>query len=76
MRFLNLIDRVSRGDEVVITRHGRPVARLLAISRPRSPRRLGTLRGQIRIGSDFDAPLSEDFLDTVEDRSETRPLSG
>jgi prevent-host-death family protein len=33
----DLIDRVEAGEEVVITRHGRPVAQLSAATRPRSP---------------------------------------
>lgn len=32
-----LIKRVGKGREVVITRHGKPVARLQPISRPRGP---------------------------------------
>jgi prevent-host-death family protein len=34
-RFGELLDRVSRGEEVVITRHGRPVARLVPEGTPR-----------------------------------------
>ena len=33
-RFGQLLDRVSRGEEVVVTRHGKPVARMLPASRP------------------------------------------
>jgi len=58
-RFSLLIDRALKGDDVVITRYGQPVARLVPA---RAPRRLGTLRGKIRVAPDFDAPLSSDFL--------------
>lgn len=34
-----LLDRVEGGEEVVITRHGRPVAHLSATSRPKRPLR-------------------------------------
>ena len=54
-----LVDRASRGDEVVITRQGRPVARLVPVAQRRSPRRLGALRGKIRVATDFDAPLPD-----------------
>lgn len=54
-----LVDRASRGDEVVITRHGRPVARLVAARPLRKPRKLGALRGKIRVAKDFDAPLPD-----------------
>ncbi len=61
-RLSHLIDRTMRGDEIVITRHGRAVARLVPAERARTPRRLGALRGKIRVAADFDAPLPEDLL--------------
>ena len=61
-RLSHLVDRAMQGDQVVITRHGRPVARLVPASRAWRPRRLGTLRGKIRVAADFDAPLPDDLL--------------
>lgn len=61
-RLSHLVDRALRGEQVVITRHGRPVARLVAAAPPRPPRRLGALRGKIRVAADFDAPLPDDLL--------------
>jgi prevent-host-death family protein len=61
-RLSHLVDRALRGDQVVITRHGRPVARLVPAAPPRKPRRLGVLRGKIRVAADFDAPLPNDLL--------------
>ncbi len=61
-RLSHLVDRALRGDQVVITRHGRPVARLVPAALPRKPRRLGALRGKIRVAADFDAPLPDDLL--------------
>ncbi len=52
-----LVDRAAAGEEIVVARNGRPVARLVALEPPRAPRRGGWARGQIRIGDDFDAPL-------------------
>lgn len=50
-----LLARVSRGEEIVIAKDGQPVAKLIAVSaRARKP---GRLKGRIRIGKDFDAPL-------------------
>ena len=36
-RLSELLDKVESGEEVVITRHGRPVAHLSSISRPKQP---------------------------------------
>ena len=57
-----LLDRVSRGEEVVIGRAGKPVASLVPYAPKRRPRRPGRLRGKIRIAPDFDE-LPEDIAD-------------
>lgn len=59
-----LLRRVAGGEEIVITRGGAPVARLVPVSARRS-RRLGADRGQVHIASDFDAPV-EDVIDEFE----------
>ena len=33
-RFGQLLDRVSRGEEIVVTRHDKPVARIVPVDRP------------------------------------------
>lgn len=52
-----LLERVSQGEEIVIARSGRPVARLVPYTS--APRQPGRLKGKIRIAADFDAPLPE-----------------
>lgn len=50
-----LLDRVERGEEILIARNGMPVARLAPIEpEGRSP---GRLKGRIRLLQDFDDPL-------------------
>jgi prevent-host-death family protein len=49
--------RVEAGEEIVIARAGRPIARLVPIERPKGKRTLGFLHGRIRVADDFDAPL-------------------
>ena len=61
-----LLDRAASGEEVVITRNGRPVAKLVAATPVRKPRKLGLLKGHIRVGKDFDAPLPDDVLDAFD----------
>jgi prevent-host-death family protein len=61
-----LLDRAASGEDVVITRNGRPVARLVPAQRRNTPRKLGALSGKIRIARDFDAPLPNELLDLFE----------
>jgi prevent-host-death family protein len=63
-----LVDEVSRGEEIVITQQDNPVARLIGISRPltrRHPRRAGMAKGMGCMSPDFDAPL-DDFKEYME----------
>lgn len=55
-----LLRAVEDGEEVVILRGSRPVARLVAIQSDQSARKLGTAKGLVRVSEDFDEPL-EDF---------------
>jgi prevent-host-death family protein len=56
-----LLERVQLGEEIVIARSGKPVARLVAVKEPGRRREPGSARGQIRMAEDFDAPLPEDI---------------
>ena len=55
-----LIEKVLAGEEVIIGKAGKPVARLIRYERSEKSRRPGALRGQIRIAEDFDE-LPEDI---------------
>ena len=61
-----LIDRVEHGDEIVIARAGRPVARLLPFRDSVPERVVGSARGKIWIADDFDAALPDDVLTDFE----------
>ena len=78
---LELIHRLSPGEEIVITERDQPVARLIATPAPsRKPRQRqpGSLRGSVlHMAEDFDAPLDESninrfvkVLDRFIDRSQ------
>jgi antitoxin (DNA-binding transcriptional repressor) of toxin-antitoxin stability system len=58
--FSALIDAVSKGEQVIITKAGRPVAKLVPFGGPPLPRRPGALKGKIKIAADFDSPLEYD----------------
>lgn len=62
-----LLQKVEAGEEVIIARAGKPVARLVPLqgATPRK-RVLGGDEGLVRIAPDFDAPLPEEYLDLFE----------
>lgn len=56
-----LLERVAAGEEIVITRGRRPVARLVPVRA--SARTLGEDRGIYEVPEDFDAPLPDEVLE-------------
>jgi prevent-host-death family protein len=50
-----LIEAVQAGEEVIIGKAGKPVARLVRYQGVAAPRQPGALKGRIRIADDFDA---------------------
>jgi prevent-host-death family protein len=66
--FSRLIERAERGEEFVIARAGKPVARLGPLQKAPVKRRLGLLKGKIKVPDDFDAPLPEGVLRAFEGR--------
>ncbi|HET6361796.1 MAG TPA: type II toxin-antitoxin system Phd/YefM family antitoxin [Gemmatimonadota bacterium] len=56
-----LLRRVAGGEEVVIARAGRAVARIVPVDGP-NRRRLGTDEGAFSVPDDFDAPLPDEVL--------------
>ena len=59
-----LLKQVEAGEEVVIERDGRPVARLVRVEPPR--RQFGQLAGLLHVPDDFDDPLPDEILDLFE----------
>ncbi|MBW1996807.1 MAG: type II toxin-antitoxin system prevent-host-death family antitoxin [Deltaproteobacteria bacterium] len=55
-----LIEKVLSGQEVIIGKAGKPVAKLVPYYRKVQPRKPGALRGKIKISKDFDK-LPEDI---------------
>ena len=63
-----LVERAALGEEIVIAKAGRPVARLMPLAKRTTPRPLGLLAGQVTVGPDFDDPLPDDVLAGFEGR--------
>jgi prevent-host-death family protein len=75
--FSKLVERVEAGEEIVIARAGRPVAKLVAFREERRPRPSGTLRGKIWIADDWDSDetneaVAGDFFGPIEPVDEPR----
>ena len=49
-----LIEQVLQGEEVVICKAGKPVAKLVQYVHNQEPRQGGQWRGKVKIGADFD----------------------
>lgn len=54
-----LLEQVEAGDEIVIARNGKPVARLVPAQRRKSPRVPGGWEGKVWMADDFDDPGGE-----------------
>ena len=66
--FSRLVERAEYGEEIVIARAGKPVAKLVAHREAESRRKFGALRNQIEIHGDFDDPLPEEIQVACEGR--------
>ena len=67
-RLSELVDRAESGEEIVIAKAGRPVARLVPIGKTPGRRTLGGLAGRLTVPRDFDAPLPDEVLAAFEER--------
>ncbi len=58
-----LVEAAAQGEEIIIAKAGKPVARLLALEQTRhKTRQSGGLKGQIWLADNFDEPLSAEEL--------------
>jgi prevent-host-death family protein len=64
-----LVERAAGGEDIVIAKAGKPVARLVAYVSKKEPRRPGYLRGKIRIKKSFEQPLPKELLASFEGKS-------
>ena len=57
-----IVDDVAAGAEVIIAKAGKPMARLVPIEVPMKAKKLGLLKGKIKVAEDFNAPLDDETL--------------
>lgn len=70
--FSRLVERAAGGEEIIIAKAGRPMARLVPYTRRREPRVPGRLRGQIWMADDFDE-TPQWLIDAFEGNDEGEP---
>ena len=61
-----LIERVRQGEEIIVAKAGKPVAKLLPIAQGAQVRVPGSARGKIIMSADFEAALPNEILDSFE----------
>lgn len=70
----SLVDRAAAGEEIVIAKNGKPLARLVALPRRLAPRRLGLLAGKLPISPELEAPIDLELFEAfAEDASGAKP---
>ncbi len=61
-----IAEEVAAGKEVIVGKAGKPMMKLAPLNDKPKKRKLGALKGKIKIAEDFDAPLSEELLNLFE----------
>ena len=61
-----LVEDAAAGEEIVIAKAGKPIARLCPLTERPGRRELGMLEGKLNIPDDFDDPLPDRVLDLFE----------
>ncbi len=67
-RLSQLVDKAAAGEDVVVSRNGKPLARITRLEAPKRRVRFGLLKGKVVVPEDFDAPLPADVLAAFEGR--------
>jgi prevent-host-death family protein len=63
-----IIDEVAAGSEVIIAKAGKPMARLTPLSGEPRPKKLGLLKGRLKVPDDFNEPLDDATIAAFEGR--------
>ena len=58
----SLVEEAAKGEEIIIAKAGKPVARIVALEKPDIRKTFGMLKGKIMVSGDFDASLPKDLL--------------
>jgi len=67
-RLSQLVDRAASGEDVVVSRNGKPLVRITRLDQPKHRINFGVLKGRVTIAADFDALLPDEVLAGFEGR--------
>ena len=67
-RLSQLVDKAAAGEDVVVSRNGKPLVRITRLEGQARRIKFGVLKGKVRIAADFDAPLPDNVLAGFEGR--------
>jgi len=65
-----LLERAGSGEEIVIAKAGKPVAKLVSVQPSRQRRKKGLMKGKLKISKVFDKPLPEGIRAAFERKTE------
>ncbi|HUU39784.1 MAG TPA: type II toxin-antitoxin system prevent-host-death family antitoxin [Desulfatiglandales bacterium] len=61
-----LLEKVASGAEVIISREGKPMARISRLEASLPKIRFGVLKDKVKVAEDFDAPLPDELISEFE----------
>lgn len=61
-----IVDEVAAGTEVIIAKAGKPLAKLSPIPPAVKKKKLGLLKGKVKVPDDFNAPLPPEIIASFE----------
>jgi prevent-host-death family protein len=67
-RLSQLVDQAAAGEDVVVSRNGKPLVRITRLEGPKRRVKFGVLKGKLNIPADFDAPLPENVVSSFAGR--------
>ena len=59
----SLLEEVAAGEEILIAKAGKPIARLVPLEKPDVRKTFGMLKGKIWMSDDLDAPLPPEIAE-------------
>ncbi len=65
-RLAQLVDKAAAGEDVVVSRDGKPLVRITRLEGAKRAIRFGLLQGKVIVAADFDAPLPQSVVSDFE----------